>query len=169
MCIQREKKRFLFTRSMNYNKVLIYHNKCINFQKTHLTIINYKNSVKNLCNAKSSLKSVRVFSVFVLMYIHYMCLRDSFHGETINNEYDSKKKKDVSFQLVNKYRYRNREEKKILKKTHPLSSNSATCFQYDQFPTYFLCNFMPCHDLTPTIEFVFDTIQGVAFACQAID
>lgn len=28
---------------------------------------------------------------------------------------------------------------------------------------------MPCHDLTPTIEFVFDTIQGVAFACQAID
>lgn len=119
MCIQREKKRFLFTRSMNYNKVLIYHNKCINFQKTHLTIINYKNSVKNLCNAKSSLKSVRVFSVFVLMYIHYMCLRDSFHGETINNEYDSKKKKDVSFQLVNKYRYRNREEKKNPEENSP--------------------------------------------------
>lgn len=119
MCIQREKKRFLFTRSMNYNKVLIYHNKCINFQKTHLTIINYKNSVKNLCNAKSSLKSVRVFSVFVLMYIHYMCLRDSFHGKTINNEYDSKKKKDVSFQLVNKYRYRNREEKKNPEENSP--------------------------------------------------
>lgn len=119
MCIQREKKRFLFTRSMNYNKVLIYHNKCINFQKTHLTIINYKNSVKNLCNAKSSLKSVRVFSVFVLMYIHYMCLRDFFHGETINNEYDSKKKKDVFFQLVNKYRYRNREEKKNPEENSP--------------------------------------------------
>lgn len=48
-----------------------------------------------------------------------MCLRDSFHGETINNEYDSKKKKDVSFQLVNKYRYRNREEKKNPEENSP--------------------------------------------------
>lgn len=31
-----EKKRFRFTKSMNrfnYNKVSIYHNKCVNFQK----------------------------------------------------------------------------------------------------------------------------------------
>lgn len=50
------------------------------------------------------LKSVRVFSVIrAYVYPIHMCLRDSFfHGEAINDGYDSKekkkrKKKDVSF------------------------------------------------------------------------
>lgn len=66
------------------------------------------------------LKSVRVFSVIrAYVYPIHMCLRDSFfHGEAINDGYDSKekkkrKKKDVSFlNWQRKIGSRSREGKK---------------------------------------------------------
>lgn len=69
------KKISFYVKSMNrfnYNKVSIYHNKCINFQKHIKESLITETVCKKTCNAKFSLKSSRVCVFlynFVLMYV----------------------------------------------------------------------------------------------------